>query len=230
MRKIGLTLLTLSIIVILTGVVFGFGPGLNEPNPEDQEVPPTHCKINHEVGSLFPPSPITPKLPPPNKKPYQNPNHVCRHFADEFCDAAKNISEIKRCEYYIFDEHAINLILYENSSGEEWICVVEPQSNEYLCMTDDEWNSLDFDYWTIETLCKGDYNIKSSLCEKYRPNVYSYCKDREGEPCSADDAKLKCRTDNDDYKELTCNCQWFYGKCTWEDKKFEYPYLEHPLI
>ena len=226
--------------IILLGVVYlpeenvmlSRGPGHPDSipvnsSPNDLD---NGCEIYGSVGG-FPKSPVTPTLPPKNNKDYNSPDYVCTHFAFDFCKETRDIKEITSCQILAFDSHAINSIRYIDDEGQEWVCVVEPQTNEYFCMTLDEWNNLNREHWIKNTLCRDyykDWDLK--YCNR-NPWLAPRCSDSDipnmlGKPCekSQQGQRRACvenarRGGYYNFIEIKCNCDGAFGfgqKCEWK--------------
>ena len=125
------------------------------------------CEISvYGDDTYFPPSPFDPPLPPPNPHIYNEPEYVCRNFAVDFCKAVKPIPDIFECKVLLFDKHAINIIRVQGNDGKTWVCVVEPQTNNYYCIAEEEFKNIKFENWVKEKLCKEYYNFTEEECNK----------------------------------------------------------------
>lgn len=184
----------------------------------------TSCYVQ---SASFPPSETEPPLPPPNPRPYLPPNHVCRHFSFEFCDTLELFFPEVKCDMIYFDKHAANLIKYTDSSGQRWVCVVEPQTNEYYCMREEEFNLLSLEEWLREVVCKKYYpSIPDEDCNKFRSGILSYCEEIIGTTCSNRGETAPCYVPSTgEIQVVKCVCKGFFSiECTW--KRIPYIFSE----
>lgn len=188
-------------------------------NPSDSF---TSCYI---MNTAFPPSNpnANPPLPPLNPLPYLPPKHVCKEFAFEFCDTLELFFPEVSCEMIYFDKHTANLIRYTDSSGQRWVCVVEPQTNEYYCIPEEEFNRLKLKEWLRETLCKQYYPIPDDDCEKYLSGILGICEEIIGKTCAERNEFTRCyRPSTHEAPVLKCVCKnIFSNDCTWKELPFK---------
>lgn len=177
------------------------------------------CEAPPYLAVTFPPSPVEPPLPPLNDKPYQEPNYVCFDFAREFCEDARDVEAIKQCFVLLFDSHAINMISFSDDTGKWWVCVVEPQTNEYYCMPAEEWTNLNQTDWIQKTLCQDYYKYSEEKCSK-RSFIIPLCEGMEGSACSRDESGDLAMCFPETGKKvgsLKCTCRYIpYEVCSWE--------------
>lgn len=178
--------------------------------------------VQEQAGNreLFPPSPIKPTLPPKNPHPYEPDRYICRQFTTDFCKNAKPLPEILLCRILRFDKHAINIIRTLGSDGKQYVCVVEPQSNEYYCMLEKEFNNLDLEKWVKKVLCEQYYKLPPDICAE-EVALFDRCADLERRVCDEEDQwkKTDCVEDNgNDLSDLTCRCTGFLfeRECRWQ--------------
>lgn len=112
----------------------------------------------------FPPHGPTNPYPPQDLPvvpgPYVPGVHVCRHFANQFCQTFQDRNPGQSCSLLSFDHHTINKISFTDSTGQKWVCAVEPQTNESVCKKQSEWTND----WIRNILCKSIYrNTTPSL-------------------------------------------------------------------
>ncbi|PJC44275.1 hypothetical protein CO038_04620 [Candidatus Pacearchaeota archaeon CG_4_9_14_0_2_um_filter_39_13] len=191
-RNIFLIIAVIAVVVLLGMVYLPKGnvmlsnqvgsPGLTPISPSLNDVV-DECKV---FMVDFPKSPVIPTLPPKNNNPYNDPDYLCRHFAFDFCEDVREIPEITECQILAFDTHAINLITYKDDEGQIWVCIVEPQTNEYFCMTFEEWIKLNKEEWIKETVCKEYYKDNPNIAPHCDEAVWStyLCADISGKACS----------------------------------------------
>ncbi|MEK6858649.1 MAG: hypothetical protein AABX53_01915 [Nanoarchaeota archaeon] len=177
----------------------------------------TECKAPIYLSDTFPPSPVTlPPLPPP-RGPYEEPNHICRHFAFEFCQDIKERYADIVCKVVFFDSHAINFLIYIDENGKTWFCYVEPQTNEYACVE----STSDPVPWIQDTLCLKYYKFPPEECKDYVA-ILPLCEDVEGGTCTRDQSgeTKSCLTGGGggkDVNQLVCKCRYIpYEVCSWQ--------------
>lgn len=177
----------------------------------------TECKAPIYLSDTFPPSPITLPPLPPSRGPYEEPTHICRHFAFEFCQDLKKLHKNVLCSVLFFDTHAINFVIYTDEKGKMWLCFVEPQTNEYTCIEP----TPDLIPWIQDTLCREYYKWPPEEC-KESVLILPLCEDVEGSTCTRDQVgeSKRCLTGGGggkDVNNLVCKCTYNpYEVCSWQ--------------
>lgn len=222
-------LIIVGLLILATGFLYSYwypndislSPILDIGSDAFNSLPLT-CPAPFYLATTFPPSEITPRLPPQNERPYTFPSYVCRHFAFDFCEATKKIPNILACNLLYFDKHMINTILYKDPiTGKYWVCFVEPQTNQHYCVSYEQGNPIGDD-WIRKKLCAEFYNKTQEECDM-PIGEFPRCQDVIGEKCqeSSRGKKLACLNgvdDGDIVRELSCKCSGtlIFRECTWQ--------------
>lgn len=176
------------------------------------------CPAPFDMAVNFPPSPVQPPLPPKNTHPYEKGTYSCFEFANDFCQSIRDIDPIEQCFVMLFDNHAANLINYVDENGNSWVCVVEPQTNEYYCMPIAQWKALNQTDWIKTTLCTRYYGFSAEKCNK-PAFIIPLCPDIRWNPCSESQEGDQTACYPEDSRQpvmLQCKCRYIpYEVCSW---------------